>query len=125
MKGSFMPSGSLRRVLHASIAVLCTHLGATTLADVTPHAGMLRYPDVSKTQIVFSYANDLWVAPHEGGMALPLASPPGPELLPKFSPDGKTIAFVGNYDGNRDIYTIPVSGGTATRVTYHPEAETL
>jgi tricorn protease len=102
-------------------------IGPLTLAnaDVKPHAGMLRYPDVSKTHIVFSYADDLWVAPREGGVARPLASPPGNEQHPRFSPDGQTIAFVGNYDGNRDIYTIPIDGGIPQRVTHHPAEETL
>ena len=100
-------------------------LASSASAQVQPHGGMLRYPDVSATQIVFVYADDLWLVPREGGMATPLASPPGPEALPRFSPDGKTIAFVGNYDGNRDIYTIPVTGGVPTRVTYHPVGEVL
>ena len=95
------------------------------LADVQPHAGMMRYPDVSKDKIAFVYANDIWIAPHDGGMAVPLASPPGPELFPRFSPDGQTIAFVGNYDGNMDLYTMPVSGGTPFRVTHHPAQEVL
>jgi tricorn protease len=90
-----------------------------------PHGGMLRYPDVSATHIAFVYADDLWLVPREGGVATPLASPPGSELLPRFSPDGRTIAFLGNYDGNRDIYTLPVSGGVPTRVTHHPAAEFL
>ncbi len=95
------------------------------LASHQPDAGMLRYPDISATQVVFVYANDLWVAPREGGLASPLASPSGQERNPKFSPDGQRIAFVGNYEGNSDIYTIPVSGGVPTRVTYHPATETL
>ncbi|MBL0926431.1 MAG: PD40 domain-containing protein [Phycisphaerales bacterium] len=90
-----------------------------------PDATMLQYPAVSADSIVFVYANDLWTVPRAGGVAKPLASPPGPELLPRFSPDGKTIAFVGNYDGNRDIYTIPVAGGLSHRVTHHPMSETL
>ncbi len=94
-------------------------------ADIRPHAGMLRNPDVSASHIVFVYANDLWLVPREGGTATPLASPPGQETFPRFSPDGDTIAFVGNYDGNRDLYTIPVDGGSAFRVTHHPAAETL
>lgn len=89
-----------------------------------PPAGMLRFPDVSETQIVFSYANDLWLVPRAGGMATPLASPAGLELFPRFSDDGRTIAFQGNYDGNRDIYLMPVGGGAAQRVTHHPAAET-
>jgi tricorn protease len=91
----------------------------------SPDAGMLRYPDVSAKHVVFVYANDLWIAPREGGLASPLASPPGAESFPKFSPDGAQIAFVGNYDGNRDLYTIPVSGGTPQRITHHPDEEQL
>lgn len=97
-------------------------------AQVKPHAGMMRYPDVSATHIVFGYANDLWIVPREGGMATPLASPPGGEGFPRFSADGKTIAFVGNYDGGRDIYTIAVDGsdsGLPHRVTHHPSGERL
>src|SRR5689334_19113015 len=94
-------------------------------AGVLPHGGMLRYPDVSATQIVFVYADDLWVVPREGGVASPLASPPGLEALPRFSPDGKSIAFVGNYDGTRDIYTVPASGGIPFRVTHMPGGEAL
>lgn len=108
-----------------SIALLVTLCSGAALADVRPHGGMLRYPDVSKTHVVFTYANDLWVAPREGGVATPLASPPGLETYPRFSADGKSIAFIGNYDGNRDAYTIPVEGGAPVRVTHHPGVETL
>ena len=88
-------------------------------------AGMLRYPDVSESHIVFSYANDLWLVSREGGTAVPLASPDGQERFPRFSPDGQSIAFVGNYEGNNDLYTISVQGGIAHRVTHHPATETL
>ena len=74
-------------------------------------AGLFRYPDVSHTSIVFTYANDIWLAPKDGGTAIKLSSPPGVESFPKFSPDGNTIAYSGNYDGNQDVYVIPVSGG--------------
>ncbi len=90
-----------------------------------PSAAMLRYPAVGPTHICFSYANDLWLVPRAGGTAVPLASPSGLEILPRFSPDGKSIAFVGNYDGNRDIYTMPTAGGGPTRVTHHPGVESL
>lgn len=93
--------------------------------DVSPHAGMLRYPDVSATQIAFLYAGDIWLAPRTGGQATRLTTAPGSEAFPRFSPDGKTIAFLGNYEGNRDLYTIRVAGGVANRVTYHPGAEVL
>ncbi len=88
--------------------------------------GMLRFPDVSATHICFVYANDLWIAPKEGGQASPLASPPGMESLPRFSPDGKQLAFIGNYDGNRDIYVCDVTpGAIPRRVTHHPAGESL
>jgi tricorn protease len=86
---------------------------------------MLRFPDVSDSEIVFSYANDLWLVPREGGVASPLASPDGGERFAKFSPDGKSVAFVGNYDGDTDLYTISTVGGFAQRVTHHPSNETL
>src|ERR1700753_1075692 len=82
-------------------------------------AGLFRYPDVSASQIVFSYANDIWIMPKEGGTALKLSSPPGVESYPKFSPDGKSIAFSGNYDGNSDVYVISSTGGVPLRLTEH------
>ncbi|NOT52618.1 MAG: peptidase S41 [Chitinophagaceae bacterium] len=82
-------------------------------------AGLFRYPDVSKTQIVFTYANDVWIIPKEGGTAIKLSSPSGVETFPKFSPDGKSIAFSGNYDGNTDVYMMPTTGGVPQRLTQH------
>lgn len=105
------------------MALAC--IAAPAEGEVKPHAGMMRYPDVSRDKIAFVYANDIWIAPREGGMATPLASPPGVELFPKFSADGQTIAFVGNYDGNMDLYTMPVSGGAPLRITHHPAQEVL
>ncbi|MFM9994691.1 MAG: PDZ domain-containing protein [Phycisphaerales bacterium] len=113
-----------QRVRASSALVLLAIAGAAP-AQVQPHAAMLRYPDVGADSICFVYANDIWIAPKAGGTASPLAGPPGAELFPRFSPDGKTIAFVGNYEGNRDLYTIPAAGGIPTRVTYHPAGETL
>ncbi|MFN9991920.1 MAG: hypothetical protein ACK54H_01130, partial [Phycisphaerales bacterium] len=93
--------------------------------QVAPDAGMLRWPDIGKDSICFVYANDIWIVPKEGGVASPLASPPGLESFPRFSPDETTIAFVGNYEGARDLYSIPVAGGIASRITHHPMGETL
>ncbi|CAN5791375.1 S41 family peptidase [soil metagenome] len=86
-------------------------------------AGLFRFPDVSKTQIVFTYANDIWVISKDGGNAVKLSSPAGVESYPKFSPDGKSIAFTGNYDGNKDVYSIPVAGGVPLRLTQHGGGE--
>lgn len=98
------------------ITLLCIAASALT-AQVD--ARMLQYPDVSQTQIVFSFAGDLWVVPKEGGTALKLSSPRGQELYPHFSPDGSQIAYSADYDGNLEIYVIPTMGGMPTRVTYH------
>ncbi|MEL6897267.1 MAG: hypothetical protein AAFP90_14285, partial [Planctomycetota bacterium] len=94
-------------------------------AQIKPSAGMLRYPDISAEKIVFSYADDLWIVDRAGGIASPLASPPGAERFPRFSPDGQTIAFVGNYDDGTDLYQISVGGGVPQRLTYHPASESL
>jgi tricorn protease len=82
-------------------------------------ASLMRFPDVSSSHIVFSYANDLWLVPKTGGQALKLSSPAGMESYPKFSPDGKEIAFTANYDGNPDVYVVPTNGGTPRRLTSH------
>lgn len=94
-------------------------------SGTTPHAGMLRFPAVSATRLAFVYAGRLWTAPHDGGLASPLAAPAGSPAQLRFSPDGKTLAFAANYEGNRDLYTIPVEGGLPFRVTHHPSTETL
>jgi tricorn protease len=89
------------------------------------NARMLRYPDVSATQIAFVYAGDIWVAPKTGGAAMRLSSPKGEESFPRFSPDGTQIAFSGNYDGNMDIYVVPSSGGLPKRLTYHGDPDRM
>jgi tricorn protease len=85
-----------------------------------PETHLMRYPDISKDSVVFTYAGDLWVSPRAGGAARRLTAHPGDELFPKFSPDGKWIAFSGEYDGNMDVYVIPSAGGEPKRLTYHP-----
>lgn len=79
---------------------------------------LLRYPNSSKTDIVFVYSGDLYVVPLGGGLARKVTNGPDEELFPRISPDGMTIAFSAMYDGNREIYTMPLNGGTAKRLTY-------
>jgi tricorn protease-like protein/C-terminal processing protease CtpA/Prc len=117
---------TFNRLATRSAAVLLLAAGQLAAAqETTPHAGMLRYPDVSKSHIVFSYANDLWIVPKDGGTATKLSSPSGLEGLAKFSPDGNSLAFIANYDGGNDLYTMSVTGGVPKRVTHHPSAEWL
>src|SRR5262252_949684 len=84
---------------------------------------LLRFPTVNKTHIVFNYAGDLWIVSREGGEAHRLTTGVGTETLPFFSPDGSTVAFTGEYDGNRDVYAVPAAGGVPRRLTYHPSDE--
>jgi len=96
---------------------------AQSIPTEMPDARMLRFPDVSAERIVFVYANDLWTVPKEGGLARRLSSPDGQELFPKFSPDGRFIAFSGNYDGNTDVYLMAAHGGTPKRLTHHGSSD--
>lgn len=81
-------------------------------------ARLLRFPATNGNDIVFSYAGDLYKVSARGGEAKRLTSHAGYEMFPRFSPDGKTIAFTGQYDGNTEVYTIPADGGEPLRVTY-------
>lgn len=101
-------------------------LAVTVCALIFPaasHGGetrLLRFPDIHEDQVAFCYAGDLWRAPVAGGMATRLTAHPGQELFPKFSPDGKWIAFTGQYDGDEQVYRIPATGGTPEQLTYYP-----
>ncbi|MEO0653214.1 MAG: peptidase S41, partial [Planctomycetota bacterium] len=94
-------------------------------AQVTPSGVMLRHPDVSQTEIVFRYAGDLWVVPKEGGTATRLTSVDTTESMPRFSPDGQAIAFMGGYEGGTDLYVIDRTGGPPRRLTWHSGQEVL
>lgn len=87
------------------------------------HAGdacLLSFPAIGPKHIAFVYSDDLWVADLDGQNPRRLTSDLGVESHPVFSPDGSLLAFSAQYDGNVDVYTLPVSGGTPTRLTYHP-----
>jgi len=86
---------------------------------------LLRFPTISKTQIAFNYAGDLWIVGRDGGDARRLTTGTGVETYPSFSPDGTMIAFTGEYDGNPDVYVIPATGGVPRRLTYHPGTDAV
>jgi tricorn protease len=84
---------------------------------------LLQKPTLSRTQIAFAYAGELWSVPREGGEARLLTSGGGTKSNPVFSPDGSMIAFTGDYDGNVDVYVMPSGGGVPRRLTHHPAAD--
>jgi tricorn protease len=81
---------------------------------------LLRQPTVSQRHIAFAYANNIWIVPREGGDARRLTSFQGQESNPRLSPDGRWVAFSGQYGGNTDVYVVPVEGGEPHRLTWHP-----
>lgn len=97
-------------------------LFAMGMANLTFGQGtqLLRQPTLSQTEIVFVYADDLWKVSRNGGTATRLTSNEGEESYPHFSPDGKWIAFTGEYDGNTDVYLIASDGSEPKRLTWHP-----
>src|SRR5215510_7100563 len=95
-------------------------LMAANLAHAADDAPLLATnPTISKSEIVFSYGGYLWSVSRAGGEARQLTTG-GHENFPCFSPDGKWIAFAGQYDGNEDVYVMPVAGGEPRRLTWHP-----
>ena len=93
-------------------------LAGATSAIQADEARLLRFPATNGQEIIFSYAGDLYKAPLAGGEAQRLTSHIGYEMFARFSPDGKSIAFTGEYDGNREVYLIPNKGGEPQRLTY-------
>lgn len=85
---------------------------------------LFRNPSISRTQVVFEYGGDLWIAPRTGGAAARLTTGPGYETNPLFSPDGTQIAFTGQYDGSVDVFVVPAAGGVPKRLTWHPGNDT-
>jgi tricorn protease len=86
----------------------------------TKDTRMLSQPTISDSHIAFVYADDLWVANSDGSQAQRITADEGIESSPVFSPDGKLIAFSAQYDGNMDVFTVPVEGGIPKRLTWHP-----
>lgn len=102
----------------AICAVIAAVIAVPALAPA--QTKLLRFPDIHGDRVVFCYAGDIWLANASGGTALRLTTHPGQEVFPKFSPDGKWIAFTGQYDGDEQVYVIPSRGGTPKQLTYYP-----
>jgi tricorn protease len=108
-----------------TLAIAGILLLSTGAADAQIDARLLRQPDVSATDIAFVYGGDIWVVSKDGGVAHRLSTPKGEESFPRFSPDGQSIAFTGNYDGNQDLFVMPTRGGLPKRLTHHPDPDRM
>jgi len=98
--------------------LIITLLLSVFYIQAADEARLLRFPATNGRTIVFTYAGDLYSVPVSGGEAKRLTSHVGYEMFARFSPDGQTIAFTGQYDGNTEVYTIPATGGEPLRITY-------
>ena len=106
---------SIRSAVLASAALLLPSFAAHAASTK-----LLRFPDIWHDRVVFSYAGDLWTVGTQGGTAVHLTSNPGLELFGKFSPDGRFIAFTGQYGGDEQVYVIPAEGGAPKQLTFYP-----
>ena len=102
------------------IAIAALILFAVLTTAAAQETRLLRNPAISDTQIAFVYADDIWIVGLDGGEARRLTTFQGAETDPHFSPDGKMVAFSGQYDGNTDVYVVSVDGGEPQRLTWHP-----
>lgn len=83
-------------------------------------ARLLRFPAIHGNQIVFTYAGDLYTVEASGGVGRKLTNHEGFEIFARFAPDGKSIAFTGQYDGNTEVYSMPSQGGVPERLSFTP-----
>jgi tricorn protease len=114
-----MLSGSLRLFSSVlGVVVLLAWTGALAAQDETR---LLRFPHIHGNTVVFTYAGDLYSASLSGGEARRLTSHEGLELFARFSPDGRWIAFSGEYSGTRQVYVMPSQGGTPRQLTFYPD----
>jgi tricorn protease len=104
----------------ASAALAAAALVFLSFASHAAGTKLLRFPNIWHDRIVFSYAGDLWTVGTRGGTAVRLTSNPGLELFGKFSPDGRFIAFTGQYGGDEQVYVIPSEGGAPKQLTFYP-----
>ncbi len=108
---------AFRGVIFVLLALVA---GAGLAAADAAEPLLLRSPSISKTQLVFAYGGQIWIAPRDGGQAHRLVTGSDRLTGPIFSPDGSMVAYTGNYDGNNDVYVVPAAGGEPHRLTFHP-----
>src|SRR5947209_19709300 len=114
-----------RSFILLAFLLVCATSASSQAARDGEQARLLRFPDIHGDMIAFVYAGDIWTVPAAGGTARRLTSHAGLELFPKFSPDGRWIAFMGEYDGTRQVYVISVEGGEPRQLTFHNDVGDL
>ncbi len=97
-----------RLSLRSLIAALLIAAVSLTTAEAQGPTRLLRFPHINGDTVAFTYAGDLYTAPLAGGTATRLTSHEGLEIFAKFSPDGRWIAFSGEYAGSRQVYVIKI-----------------
>ena len=115
---------ALRRFGAAGLIFGCIASASADTAVPEPADGMrtlMRFPTLHGDSIVFEAHGNLWNVARDGGTARRLTADDGYDMMPRFSPDGRWIAFTGEYQGNVDVYVIPAGGGTARRLTFHSD----
>lgn len=110
----------MRSARFACFRLVTFGLILTFATSATAQTRLLRFPDIHGDQVAFCHGGDLWRAPAKGGPATRITAHPGQELFPKFSPDGKWIAFTAQYDGDEQVYVVPTGGGVPRQLTYYP-----
>ncbi len=103
--------------LSITAIILFTVLSFSSKANTDSR--LVRFPDINGNLIAFVYAGDIWTVSSDGGDAKRLTSHEGMELFPKISPNGKWIAFSGEYAGNRQIFFMPSEGGVPKQLTWY------
>lgn len=104
----------MRLIIRVLLLLTATTALAQKLPDTTR---LLRFPTTNGEQIVFCYAGELYTVNKDGGIARRLTSGPGYSSFPRFSADGKQLAFTSQYDGNTEVYVMPGEGGVPKRLT--------
>lgn len=108
----------MEKIRHTTVALLLI-AGIFFSANAVSDSRLMRFPDINGNLVAFVYAGDIWTVSSNGGDARRLTSHEGMELFPKISPDGKWIAFSGEYSGSRQIFVIPSQGGVPRQLTWY------
>jgi len=107
-------------VIRVVLRVLAGCAVLATAAPAQAQTKLLRFPAIHGTVVAFTYAGDIWTAPVAGGTATRITAHSGMEVFAHFSPDGKWIAFTGQYDGDEQVYVVPSGGGVPKQLTFYP-----